>query len=1132
FHDPGADLEALPSVPAGFEVSFFAREPMIRQPCSMAFDARGRLCIGMGPQYRTPKPETPGDSVMWVSDNDGDGRADETREFATGFNAIQGLAWRGRELWVANSPDLTIVRDLDGDDVADEYVRLYTDLGNLEHGLHGLNWAPDGRLYMSKGNSKGLNQPGRYAPKAFRELWGITAPPGTPDFPTPTVFRRGEYQHAYHDPEDDWGLQGGVLRCDPDGGNLEIVCRGLRNPWDITFDSGFHWLGTDNDQTTGDRVFMPFVGANFGWNHPWSAHWSDHAHAPTAPVSGPLFEGSGTGIVFADSAAFPDSHRRVFLVNDWLNKATYVWRPRWDGAVMRPSSEWEPLVQGGKSLYRPTDLEFGPDGALWVLGWSRGYGAEYEDGRLSNEGRIFRVVWRGAETGGRSTGETVARASGSIEEWEVRELLAEFDSPIPARRVDAQLELLRRGKSVRAAMLAELSQPSSQARETWAIWTLGRFDINDPEVDAYLEARVGQSARTLNAALQAVRVLGFRAHARARAGIRSGTSMPLEAFLKALRSSEARLRFEAVQALRDVRSADVLPALKDLANRETDPTTFYAAWQALRWIGGTSDLKGMLDDERAGVRRAALLALLEDHRLEASEVRKFSADPDPTVRELATLWLNKNAGGGEKAQVRGRSLAVASGLDGKGAALRAEVPDAAATSARIDEVLGRLDGADPGRGEWLFFHTHGAGCVRCHRLENRGNVFGPDLATMGDRGTARPIVESILTPSAVITEGFNLHTVETADGEVSGVLLEESGLSVTLGLATGVREVIAKSKITRRGAEKVSAMPAFDRALTASEVADLTAYLLSRKAGATPDPAAFRVGAGDGSEGFAAELLRDRLRIRHEGLPVAEYVFRDDRILRPYFANVRAPNGLQVTRRHPPVAGRDAVDHDTMHPGLWMGFGDLSGFDFWRNKGRIEHERFVDEPRVQEGRLHFSAASRWISPAGNEVCRWIQRFEWGATDKSWLVVWDAEFVSDHGDLIFGDQEEMGLGARVATFLAEKNGGRIRSSTGLETAAKTWGQRADWCDYSGALDGVPAGILLMASPANFRGSWWHNRDYGVFVANPFGRASMGQGEKSSVRVPKGERFRLRFGVVIHGGQGFEPAAAYREFLEAR
>ena len=43
FHDPKADHHALPAVPEGFEVTVFAKEPMVRQPCSMAFDSRGRL---------------------------------------------------------------------------------------------------------------------------------------------------------------------------------------------------------------------------------------------------------------------------------------------------------------------------------------------------------------------------------------------------------------------------------------------------------------------------------------------------------------------------------------------------------------------------------------------------------------------------------------------------------------------------------------------------------------------------------------------------------------------------------------------------------------------------------------------------------------------------------------------------------------------------------------------------------------------------------------------------------------------------------------------------------------------------------------------------------------------------------
>jgi hypothetical protein len=126
---------------------------------------------------------------------------------------------------------------------------------------------------------------------------------------------------------------------------------------------------------------------------------------------------------------------------------------------------------------------------------------------------------------------------------------------------------------------------------------------------------------------------------------------------------------------------------------------------------------------------------------------------------------------------------------------------------------------------------------------------------------------------------------------------------------------------------------------------------------------------------------------------------------------------------------------------------------------------------------------------------------------------------------------MGWGARVATPLTEKNGGVIVSSSGVRTAAKSWGQSADWCDYSGKIDGKGCGVTLMAGPDNFRPSWWHNRDYGVIVANAFGRAAMKQGERSEVKVAKGERLRLVYGAMLHDGLGYDPPAAYRSFVEA-
>jgi hypothetical protein len=148
-------------------------------------------------------------------------------------------------------------------------------------------------------------------------------------------------------------------------------------------------------------------------------------------------------------------------------------------------------------------------------------------------------------------------------------------------------------------------------------------------------------------------------------------------------------------------------------------------------------------------------------------------------------------------------------------------------------------------------------------------------------------------------------------------------------------------------------------------------------------------------------------------------------------------------------------------------------------------------------------------------------------------MWVSTFTCDQRPFAFGDQEEMGLGFRVATSITEQNGGTIRDSEGRTTAAAIWGKSAAWCDYSGAIDGRHVGVTLMGHPDNFRPSWWHARDYGLLVANPFGREAFRQGQKSSVVVEQGESLRLRYGILLHAGKLGEPpdlAAVYADYVE--
>src|SRR5688572_14406598 len=138
--------------------------------------------------------------------------------------------------------------------------------------------------------------------------------------------------------------------------------------------------------------------------------------------------------------------------------------------------------------------------------------------------------------------------------------------------------------------------------------------------------------------------------------------------------------------------------------------------------------------------------------------------------------------------------------------------------------------------------------------------------------------------------------------------------------------------------------------------------LLDRPAAAAPEVAIVQ-GAG-------------RVAVVIDGLPVAVYHYSDDKIQRPYFAHVRAPNGVQVTRHHPPIEGQDPVDHETFHPGIWISFGDISGSDYWRLAARVRHAEFVEPPQGGQGKGSFAVRNEYRDQKNSSkiVCQEIARY--------------------------------------------------------------------------------------------------------------------------------------------------------------
>ena len=122
---------------------------------------------------------------------------------------------------------------------------------------------------------------------------------------------------------------------------------------------------------------------------------------------------------------------------------------------------------------------------------------------------------------------------------------------------------------------------------------------------------------------------------------------------------------------------------------------------------------------------------------------------------------------------------------------------------------------------------------------------------------------------------------------------------------------------------------------------------------------------GTSSPVVSFEQKPGALTILVGGKPFASYIYEDEKITRPYFAHVKSPCGIQVTRNYPPQEG-DPKDHSTFHPGIWLSFGDINGNDYWRLKAKVEHEMFVEQPKGGPGKGTFVVRNYYMSSDGKD----------------------------------------------------------------------------------------------------------------------------------------------------------------------
>jgi len=626
--DPVTAIDRMILQP-GYRVELFAAEPDIVNPIYMDWDERGRLWVIESIEYPYPRefwPDGGGkDRIVILEDTNGDGRADSFTEFADSLNIPTSLEFAGGGVVVHQAPQTLFLKDTDGDDRADVREVLFEGWGqwdthagpnNLHYGLD--NW-----------------------------LWGVLGYSGM----------EGVIGGEAHE------FRMGLYRFRRDGSKLEFLQRTNNNTWGLDFnEQGNAFISTANaNPSTWHSIPQRLYERLDGLEDSVTDRLTSTARVITltnlfrqVDWVGGFTSAAGHGLYTARDWPEEYWNRRAFVTEPTVQLvAEMILTPEDSGfRADYPRN----LIASDDEWFSPIMAGVGPDGHVWVADWYNYIlqhnaesdrqeptpGNAYANPLRDREhGRIYRIIYEGAEPGGRMT------LAGAGPEKLVRTL----SHPNMLWRMHAQRLLVERGQTDLVPAIIELAgdQQTDELglnvggiHALWTLHGLGQIHEKNPQaLDAAISALDHPSP-------------GVRANAvQVLPPVASSVQAILEADL--LQDEDLQVRLKTLITLAGMPASEeagraIFEMLAGQENQEDRWIREAAALAGATHTGGFlqgAESAGLLeqapvrpDEEDPASNLSGIIALIEaEHSVAAGENREESRDDPSTASVDAVLEL-------------------------------------------------------------------------------------------------------------------------------------------------------------------------------------------------------------------------------------------------------------------------------------------------------------------------------------------------------------------------------------------------------------------------------------------------------------------------------------------------------------
>ena len=517
----------------GYKIELFASEsefPDLAKPMQVSFDNKGRLWVAVMPSYPHYKPgdSKPNDKIIILEDTNADGKADKQTIFADGLHLPVGFELAPEGVYVSQGTNFMLFTDTNGDDKADTKEILLSgfDDHDTHHAHHAYTTDPSGAIYMGEG-----------------------------------VFLHTNVETSYGPVR---ATNGGFYRYNPSRRQLERTAQlSIPNPWGIAFDD---W---------GQNFFAETSGPDVRWMMPGSvkSRYGVATHKSVNLIEEKHRVRPTSGLEFVSSRHFPDNVQGDMLINNTIGFLGMKQHVMADDGTGYKTNHRQDLVQSDDKNFRPVDMEFAPDGSLYLADWHNILIGHMQHSardplRDHSHGRIYRVTYPSRPL------VKPAKVSGAS----IDELLDNLKLPEFRTRYRTRREL--RGRKASEVLshiktwVAKLDKKDAKYEHhlleaLWVSWGLNKVDQN--------LLRQLLRAKDYRARAAAVRVLRYTGHQ---------VTDQANLMMQASRDVHGRVRLEAIVAASWLGKEKGLPILMEASKMPLDEWMVHAHETAVAHLNG------------------------------------------------------------------------------------------------------------------------------------------------------------------------------------------------------------------------------------------------------------------------------------------------------------------------------------------------------------------------------------------------------------------------------------------------------------------------------------------------------------------------------------------------------------------